>query len=506
MHAGARLLCCCLLLIISASFTNGQSAIDSLILKITLGKKDSLVVQQLNQHAFDMLKSSPPIARQIARASIDISSDINYKKGIARAFSLLGSSYWYEGIYDLALDHYLHSLRLYEDMDDRMGTSLLLNNIAELYKKQKDYEQSLQKHLQSLSIKESIPGIKARMSYYNIGELYFLLKDYNSSMNYITKALEIAEQENDERVKAYALSKLGDIYAAFGDLENGIKFNRQAVQLWLKLGEKRALVDTYQELSNIYLDNKNYSEAEKLVQEAIRLSDEINAADHQVDNYALYAHIDSIQGNYKRALWHLSIHNKLKDSIFNLEKSRQVNTLQTIYETEKREKENQLLKTIQKSQDRYIKAQNFLIFIISIALIILGLLLWMLTRQRRKLFHVNELLLQKNEEIESQANQLYTLNKHLHQLNTSLENRIKERTSILEKQNKVLAEYAFFNAHRLRAPVASILGLLNLIDQLKLSKEDSIIIEHLKTSGKELDNIIYELSKNLEQEDIHIHL
>jgi signal transduction histidine kinase len=89
------------------------------------------------------------------------------------------------------------------------------------------------------------------------------------------------------------------------------------------------------------------------------------------------------------------------------------------------------------------------------------------------------------------------LNEALKELNGSLENRIEERSRQLLLQNQKLSEYTFINAHKLRAPVASILGLLNLIPKVN-EQERADILKHLQTCGDQLDEIITEISKSLE--------
>ena len=108
----------------------------------------------------------------------------------------------------------------------------------------------------------------------------------------------------------------------------------------------------------------------------------------------------------------------------------------------------------------------------------------------------NEINLQK-EAIEQQATALLKLNGTLQELNKSLEGRIDERSRQLLIQNQRLAEYTFINAHKLRGPVASILGLITLV-QHATPQEQATIITHLKTCGDQLDVIIKEISNDLE--------
>jgi K+-sensing histidine kinase KdpD len=67
---------------------------------------------------------------------------------------------------------------------------------------------------------------------------------------------------------------------------------------------------------------------------------------------------------------------------------------------------------------------------------------------------------------------------------------LKQNELRITKQNKQLTEIAEINAHEIRRPVASILGLTHLLKEtgeIELNKE---IVQHLETAAEELDAII----------------
>ncbi len=101
-------------------------------------------------------------------------------------------------------------------------------------------------------------------------------------------------------------------------------------------------------------------------------------------------------------------------------------------------------------------------------------------------------IIKKNDEINTQAEEIRAINENLEQL-------VKERTSQLERKNKALEEYAFINAHELRAPVASILGLINLMETIELDEEHRIYIKHLQSSAEKLDSVVRSIGKAIEK-------
>ncbi len=96
--------------------------------------------------------------------------------------------------------------------------------------------------------------------------------------------------------------------------------------------------------------------------------------------------------------------------------------------------------------------------------------------------------------IQIQAEEIRSINENLEML-------VRDRTIELERKNKALEEYAFINAHKLRAPVASILGLLNLFRTVRLDEEGKGIVVHLEDSTKKLDDIVSSITEAIERAD-----
>jgi K+-sensing histidine kinase KdpD len=116
-------------------------------------------------------------------------------------------------------------------------------------------------------------------------------------------------------------------------------------------------------------------------------------------------------------------------------------------------------------------------------------------------------LVEKTNEIETMNEELNSVNEQLSTLNDSLEATVRRRTAELETQNTQLTEYAFINSHVLRAPLARILGLAQLISR-EANIKDRQLLDALVHSSDELDLIIRKISdilysgNNLSRHDV----
>ncbi len=99
-----------------------------------------------------------------------------------------------------------------------------------------------------------------------------------------------------------------------------------------------------------------------------------------------------------------------------------------------------------------------------------------------------------NEELTQSNHALIRLNNEIHTLNQNLELTIAKRTEELAQKNERLTEYAFYNAHKLRAPFCRIKGLLQLKAISNLS-EQAYIDALVQVELEELDKLIKEIQR-----------
>lgn len=90
----------------------------------------------------------------------------------------------------------------------------------------------------------------------------------------------------------------------------------------------------------------------------------------------------------------------------------------------------------------------------------------------------------------------------LNQLNQNLEGIVKKRTIELEKQNTKLVNYAYYNAHLLRAPFCRIKGLVHLQELLKDTDGSTNEVElRLRDSIDEFEEVIIKINEIVHEEN-----
>jgi signal transduction histidine kinase len=114
----------------------------------------------------------------------------------------------------------------------------------------------------------------------------------------------------------------------------------------------------------------------------------------------------------------------------------------------------------------------------------------------------NNKLMEKNEEIQTQADVINEINEEINLINESLESRVKERTREIELQNSKLKKYSFSNSHEVRAPLARLMGLIYLWNDKRVTEgERDSLVEKISHSAFELDEIVKKVSVLLGEEN-----
>ncbi|SMG52428.1 response regulator [Arenibacter troitsensis] len=74
-----------------------------------------------------------------------------------------------------------------------------------------------------------------------------------------------------------------------------------------------------------------------------------------------------------------------------------------------------------------------------------------------------------------------------------------KRIDAIEKQNKKLKEIAWLESHVVRAPLARIIGLVNMLDNELLDEDErSTLLQYIKESTQEMDEIVREVVQKAE--------
>ncbi len=464
------------------------------------------------------LDSNTDSARIYIQEIIEYSKTIGDSLELAEGLRLLGNSYWLEGNYQMALEPYLDALRIYEDEDNMLGTALVYNNIGEIYKKQNKLNTSLEYHQKSLAAKRKIEGVQPLMSYYNIGEVFLMMGNTDSAQAYFTRVMDESPNSTNLRPVAYANEGLGKITLQAGLEKMAAQYHQKALSLRKKLNDTRGIISSYFELSRTYLNLRNNGVAAQYLDSAFQYLSKLEATDLDLIFFELKIKINEARGNYVEALNDYKHYSLLKDSLFNLEKTFQIENLNTLYEVEKTQRMNQELEyQAQMSENRF---KNTLVITIAFAfgLIASSLLAIKLYRASKVKKRQQEELQQRKEDLEKTLTELEIKNEDYRAYSYSVSHDLKaplrtisfytdtlsEDWDTLDTKEKFrLLEGIHKNIHRMEDLIGDLLDLSMIsqaelnIQELDITKAWTDCLEELESENEVKGRVTFHAQPNM---------
>jgi serine phosphatase RsbU (regulator of sigma subunit) len=333
----------------------------------------------------EQIKSNNSKAEEYNLKALSILSKINDFPGIAICYNNLGIIAHNTNNYTSAIDYYFKSLNINRKIGRKSGEATSLFCIGTVYENQSKYDSALNYYLSAQVISEGISDTRL-MAYGNtsLANVYFMMGNYAKSLEYNEEAVRLYEKTGNYYGLVKVYLSLGQIAARIDSVNQAIWFYRQAMKSagriespndmataffsMAQLFEEQNMADSayinYTKSYNIYVRTENnentalsliclariqngwskYAEAKKLLDKAIVIANRIQAPSVNMSVYKEMSSTMSYLNDFKKAFFYLNKYSSLKDSVMSVEKQKQILELQTQYETEKKEKENVILR------------------------------------------------------------------------------------------------------------------------------------------------------------------
>jgi len=249
------------------------------------------------------LYSKPDTAFIMAEELLTYGFDNNHLKAQALGYNIQGASWYIRGDYPIALGYYTQSLKIQEQIGDKKGIAICLNNIGMIYVIQGDYPRALDYYIQGLKIDEQIGDQKGlSQSLNNIGIIYNNQGDYHRALEYYTRSLKIKEQIGDQKGVAASLNNIGIIYQDQGDYPKALDYHTQSLKIKEQIGDQMGIAPSLHNIGIVYQKQGDYPKALDYYNQSLKIKEQIS---DQVGIAQSLNHIGIVfqnQGDYFQAL------------------------------------------------------------------------------------------------------------------------------------------------------------------------------------------------------------
>ncbi len=325
----------------------------------------------------------------------------NYKI-IVQVYNKLAMMDMDKGNYDTSLNKLIYSLNLAEKHRFYENICYTLNNLGILHEVQGDTLKAIEYYLKNKELASQHNfKINQISSYVNIA---LLLKKKNKpkAIDYLKKAYDLALEINDLNEQFNILNNLSYIYITTNKKENfqkAYKYIIEAEKNIEKTGIKENLFYTNFNKAFYYLKQENYQKAIDYYLTTLKHSTNGINEEQKLRIYCAIADAYKKEGDFDKALLFREKYYNKKDSLFNIEKNKTFNEIQTKYEVEKKNLKINLL-----TQEKIIEQnRKNKIMYIGLSLILILTILLFFYKHRIK---VQKIISEKEKELSNQEKEL----------------------------------------------------------------------------------------------------
>jgi two-component system, NarL family, sensor kinase len=404
------------------SYTQG---LDALLEKLQNVQPDSKErVDLLNQIATKHQRNEGEKALGFALESLNLSQEIKYLEGEAYALNEIGYYYMNKGVYDssvhyfnqcllidtklnskedvasdlnniayvqqregklkLALKTYFKALKTYEELGLPEQTARLFNNIGFVYDTEAQYELALKYYRKSLKIRKE-QNLKRDISesLNNIGHIKQLTGQLDSALWFFHQSISIKKEIDWKRGIGITLNNIGGLYDIQQNIDSALFYYQKSIKIKEEIGDSVNLAQTINNFGDILMRQGNYPKALQYGKRALRLSETAGIPDNIKDAAKLLADIHSILGNYQKAYEYQIQYDLMKDSLFQIETSRQLSEMEAKYESEKKEQAIEMLKKQNEVKQLQLTKEQTLRYSIIVGGLLLLILLFLIYNRNR---------------------------------------------------------------------------------------------------------------------------
>lgn len=433
---------------------------------------------------------------QYARAVKQAEEQQNAKL-YADALDMLGMSFNYLGQHGQASDYCLRALVVRDTLGDQKRVAKSYNNLSIILKNQKQYDEAYEYAKKSLKTRETIKdtnGVAA--SCHNIGTILQRKNDYDQALIYYFKALELNRKSGNEKWMSYNYNNIGNVYQSMHDFNKAIRFHTKAQAFKESVGDRHGMAIGLLNLGEDHQMVGDGQTALNYLNQSLELCRTLENHELESSVWRLRAKAYALLNRHKEAYEAVNRYQSIQDSLDQGPSMLDLSEIATIYRSEAKEKEIELLRekevvaaTKLELRDITILASTFLMVLLIIVTIITFRNFQQKKRSNQRLYEQNEAIKKQQEKIKIQQQEILEKNRMLEKNNQELTEAVQK----MKEASMAKARFLSTMSHEIRTPLNAILGMAHLLLEEQKPDDNRDHLNIINFSAKNLLSLVNDI-------------
>ena len=278
-----------------------------------------------------------------AQASLLLAKKLNERSAIVASEINVGNAFMALNNHKSSIAHFISALDLCTKYSNKQGSAYCKLKLGLAYKGTKEYSKALKVAQECLADYVILKDDEGQAHQNNlIGEIHFSEKRFTKSITYFFRAFEIDKKRNNKEGMASVLSTIGAAYANYGDFTNSLETLQKGLKIAKEEGLSKLVVSISANIDVVKKNNSSYGSSKSDFEK-----DQEENEEAYIDNQ-----IKSKTSGFMERIEKLSAENQLKELKLKVQQDEYgKNLLIQQYNTEKKEKEIELLNTEKEKKD-----------------------------------------------------------------------------------------------------------------------------------------------------------
>lgn len=234
--------------------------------------------------------------------ALAIFKEQNHILGQAKSLNMIGIAYFYNSMYEEALNYFLEIIVLLEYSKDDSLLSRIFNNIGEIYREYQMYDQAMEYYEKAIDmVKTNNWMITHATLLSNKGGVHFIKNELELALEVYFESYNILINSNDMVSLGEVENRIGMVYFAMNDTINAKKYYYTSLKRLENINNKYYAIEVLINIAELYV-KKSSNKSLDFYEKAMEFAKDTGSKKKISQVYKLLSQFYELQGDYKNAL------------------------------------------------------------------------------------------------------------------------------------------------------------------------------------------------------------